>query len=50
MYLRPVMFGCGARMGLGPAPEYKLLVLAIPVGDYYAGGPSKGLDAIVSDK
>jgi branched-chain amino acid aminotransferase len=37
MYLRPVMFGCGARMGLGPAPEYKFIVMAVPVGEYYSG-------------
>ena len=52
MYLRPVLFGCGARIGLGPAPEYKFIVFATPVGDYYAGvkGPAKGLDALVSDQ
>jgi branched-chain amino acid aminotransferase len=43
MYLRPVMFGCGARMGLGPAPEYKFIVFAAPVGDYYAGVMMRGL-------
>lgn len=35
LYLRPLLFGTGARIGLQPSDEYTLLVLAIPVGNYY---------------
>ena len=38
MYVRPVLFGCGNQLGLGPAPEYKFIVAVSPVGNYYAGG------------
>lgn len=50
LYIRPVLFGSGPRIGLAPADEYTLIVLVTPVGDYYAGGlaqPVKSL--IVSD-
>jgi hypothetical protein len=33
-------------MGLGPSMEYTLLMLPIPVGDYYKGGP-QAVDAVV---
>lgn len=35
LYLRPLLFGTGARIGLQPSDEYTLLVMAIPVGNYY---------------
>lgn len=38
MYLRPFLFGHGAKMGLGPAPSYAFCVVASPVGAYYKGG------------
>ena len=38
LYVRPVLFGCGEQLGLGPAPEYKFIVAVCPVGNYYAGG------------
>lgn len=38
MYLRPNLFGHGAKIGLGPAPEYAFVVVATPVGAYYKGG------------
>lgn len=45
LYVRPVVFGMGARVGLGPASEYMFLVLVTPVGPYYKGGfmPVKAL-------
>jgi branched-chain amino acid aminotransferase len=45
MYLRPIVFGTGARVGLGPASEYLFIVFATPVGPYYKGGfkPVKAL-------
>jgi len=46
MYIRPVMFGTQARIGLQPAEEYKLVIMVVPVSDYYRGGWS-GVPAIV---
>ena len=33
-------FGASPRIGLQPASEYTLVILVIPVGDYYKGGLS----------
>jgi len=38
LYLRPVLFGSGPRIGLQPSDEYKFIILVIPAGDYYKGG------------
>ncbi len=38
LYIRPILFGTGPRIGVEPADEYTFLVLVIPVGDYYKGG------------
>lgn len=38
LYIRPLLFGSGPRIGLQPSDEYTFLCLVIPVGDYYAGG------------
>lgn len=35
-YLRPLIFGNGARLGLGPAPEYTFLIWGQSVGEYMA--------------
>jgi len=45
LYVRPVIFGAGARVGLGPADEYVFIVFVTPVGPYYKGGfkPVKAL-------
>lgn len=45
MYIRPVVFGSGARIGLQPADHYTLAVLVLPVADYYRGGwnPVQGI-------
>ena len=38
MYVRPVLFGSGPRIGLQAADEYTFAVLVLPVADYYQGG------------
>ena len=45
LYVRPVIYGAGARVGLGPASEYVFIVFVTPVGPYYKGGfkPVKAL-------
>ncbi len=38
LYIRPLLFGSGPRIGVQPAAEYIFLVLVLPVGNYYKGG------------
>eukprot|EP00520_Triparma_pacifica_P019126 CAMPEP_0118650838 /NCGR_PEP_ID=MMETSP0785-20121206/10459_1 /TAXON_ID=91992 /ORGANISM="Bolidomonas pacifica, Strain CCMP 1866" /LENGTH=316 /DNA_ID=CAMNT_0006543237 /DNA_START=241 /DNA_END=1191 /DNA_ORIENTATION=- len=49
LYLRPLMFGSGPRIGLQPADEYTFLILAIPVGDYYKGGLNPTAAMVIED-
>lgn len=49
LYLRPLLFGSGPRIGLQPADEYTLLVMAIPVGDYYKGGMKPTTAVVMED-
>jgi len=49
LYLRPLLFGSGPRIGLQPADEYTFLIMVIPVGDYYKGGLSK-VDCTIIDE
>jgi branched-chain amino acid aminotransferase len=49
MYVRPLLFGSGAKIGLQPADEYTFLVLVVPVGDYYKGGLSPVTAVIMPD-
>ena len=48
MYVRPVLFGGGAQIGVAPSDEYYFLVMVMPVGAYYKGG-FKPVRAIVLD-
>jgi branched-chain amino acid aminotransferase len=45
LYMRPLVIGTGARVGLGPADEYVCIIFGTPVGPYYKGGftPVKAL-------
>jgi len=38
LYIRPLIFGSGARVGLGPSDEYIFMIFVTPVGPYYKGG------------
>ncbi|KAL7154883.1 hypothetical protein ABFS83_03G033900 [Erythranthe nasuta] len=38
LYIRPLLFGSGPVLGLGPASEYTFLVYASPVGNYFKEG------------
>lgn len=49
LYARPMLFGHGAKLGLGPAPKYSFAVMVSPVGAYYKGGKMSPLDALVID-
>ncbi|KAI9277602.1 branched-chain amino acid aminotransferase [Sporodiniella umbellata] len=46
LYIRPLLFGSGANIGLSPAPEFTFLVIAMPVGPYYTGGV-RPVDAVI---
>lgn len=47
LYLRPLLFGSGPRIGLQPAEEYTFLILVIPVGDYYKGGLAAPVNGLI---
>ncbi|XP_043711883.1 branched-chain amino acid aminotransferase 2, chloroplastic-like isoform X2 [Telopea speciosissima] len=38
LYLRPLLMGSGAMLGLAPAPEYTFIIFASPVGTYFKEG------------
>lgn len=38
LYLRPLLFGSGPILGLGPAPSYTFTVFCAAVGSYFKGG------------
>jgi branched-chain amino acid aminotransferase len=47
LYIRPLLFGSGPRIGLQPADEYTFIVIVMPVGDYYHGGLASPVDGLV---
>jgi branched-chain amino acid aminotransferase len=49
LYIRPLLFGSGPRIGLQPADEYTFIALAIPVADYYKGGLKPVHAVVVTD-
>jgi branched-chain amino acid aminotransferase len=38
LYIRPLLIGTGAQVGVKPAEEYTFLVFVTPVGPYFKGG------------
>jgi branched-chain amino acid aminotransferase len=38
LYIRPLLFGSGAEVGVKPSQEYTFLVFVTPVGPYFKGG------------
>lgn len=38
LYIRPVLFGSGAQVGVKPSHEYMFIVFVTPVGPYFKGG------------
>lgn len=49
IYLRPLLFGSGARIGIKPADEYSFIVMCIPVGNYYRSGVNS-IPAMIMDE
>ncbi len=38
LYIRPLLFGSGPRIGVRPSAEYTFIVFVTPVGPYFKGG------------
>jgi branched-subunit amino acid aminotransferase/4-amino-4-deoxychorismate lyase len=38
LYIRPLLLGSGAILGLAPAPEVTFLIYVSPVGNYFKVG------------
>ncbi|CAN8268210.1 unnamed protein product [Cochlearia groenlandica] len=49
LYVRPLLMGTGAVLGLAPAPEYTFLIYVSPVGNYFKEGV-KPINLIVEDQ
>ncbi|KAG2304807.1 hypothetical protein Bca4012_064038 [Brassica carinata] len=48
LYIRPLLIGSGANLGIAPAPEYTFLIYASPVGYYHKGSSGMNLQLIIS--
>ncbi len=46
LYIRPVLLGTGAQVGVRPTDEYTLIVFVTPVGPYFKGGKTS-IDTVV---
>ncbi len=49
LYIRPLLFGSGAQIGVKPAKEYMFIVFVTPVGPYFKEGFNPVKIAIVKD-
>ena len=49
LYIRPLLFGSGAEIGVKPGKEYTFVVLVTPVGPYFKEGFNPVKIAIVRD-
>ncbi len=49
LYIRPLLFGSGAEVGVRPAKEYTLIIFVTPVGPYFKEGFNPVRIAIVKD-
>ncbi|MDD3886372.1 MAG: branched-chain amino acid aminotransferase [Victivallaceae bacterium] len=47
LYIRPVMFGVTPQIGVNASLEYWLVIMVVPVGNYYKNG-IKPVDAMIS--
>lgn len=49
LYIRPLLIGTGAKIGLQTSDEFTFLVMVVPVGDYYKGGLSPVTAVVMSE-
>ncbi|XP_042492250.1 branched-chain-amino-acid aminotransferase 2, chloroplastic-like [Macadamia integrifolia] len=50
LYLRPLLMGSGAMLGLAPAPEYTFVIYASPVGNYFKLEGLAPINLLVEDE
>mmetsp|Transcript_62203 Transcript_62203/g.145786 ORF Transcript_62203/g.145786 Transcript_62203/m.145786 type:complete len:388 (-) Transcript_62203:9-1172(-) len=41
LYLRPLLFGSGPALGVGPSPEFTFVIYVAPVGSYFSGAGAR---------
>jgi branched-chain amino acid aminotransferase len=41
LYMRPLLFGSGAALGVAPSPEATFCIFVSPVGNYFKGAPGE---------
>merc|ERR1719419_1996913 len=44
-YMRPLLFGSGGKLGVGPSTDFTFLVYGAPVGQYFKGGARMRIEA-----
>ncbi len=49
LYIRPVLIGTGAQVGVKPADEYLVVIFVSPVGPYFKGGFSTNNYVIIRE-
>ena len=49
LYIRPLLIGTGAQVGVHPANEYMFLIFVTPVGPYFKGGFSTNPYVIIRE-
>lgn len=49
LYIRPLLIGTGAQVGVHPANEYLFVVFVTPVGPYFKGGFSTNPYVIIRE-
>lgn len=50
LYIRPLLLGSGAILGVGPAPSFTFVVYASAVGAYFKGGQLTPIDLLVETR
>ena len=49
LYIRPLLIGTGAQVGVHPADEYLFMIFVMPVGPYFKGGFSTNPYVIIRE-
>ncbi len=47
LYIRPLLIGSGAQVGVKPADEYQLIIFVTPVGPYFKNGNTGTMSAVI---
>eukprot|EP00803_Ostreobium_quekettii_P001786 evm.model.scf_3527.1 EVM.evm.TU.scf_3527.1 scf_3527:2259-7100(+) len=50
LYIRPLLFGSGPRLGLAPAPSFTFIIFCAAVGSYFKGGQLTPIDLVVEER